>query len=210
MWLQTGESKVGLLKSPVSESLVVRKSNAEVEAMRRQSKGLAQEYDRLLTEHHQLQVHFHKSVEIHFLLLKIWIILRILDEMKHFIWSAECSEHRGQKRPVTASTRQRQFWGGPPGAVPSLVQRGSQRPSLWRNLFHLSWFDYRETKLWRHIRRLRVPAPEANTNWWMVWLGDYYFWRRDCALLCCSICNNTGKCLYVVHSFRVYLKWSSR
>ncbi|XP_075883266.1 B-cell receptor-associated protein 29-like [Nelusetta ayraudi] len=34
---------------------VVRKSSAEVEAMRRQSKGLAQEYDRLLTEHHQLQ-----------------------------------------------------------------------------------------------------------------------------------------------------------
>lgn len=33
----------------------VRKSNAEVEAMRRQAKGLAQEYDRLLTEHHQLQ-----------------------------------------------------------------------------------------------------------------------------------------------------------
>nr|XP_046250344.1 B-cell receptor-associated protein 29 [Scatophagus argus] len=33
----------------------VRKSHAEVEAMRRQAKGLAQEYDRLLTEHHQLQ-----------------------------------------------------------------------------------------------------------------------------------------------------------
>lgn len=33
----------------------VRKSNAEVEAMRRQAKGLAKEYDRLLTEHHQLQ-----------------------------------------------------------------------------------------------------------------------------------------------------------
>ncbi|XP_053175621.1 B-cell receptor-associated protein 29-like [Scomber japonicus] len=33
----------------------VRKSNAEVEAMRRQAKGLAQEYDRLLSEHHQLQ-----------------------------------------------------------------------------------------------------------------------------------------------------------
>lgn len=34
----------------------VRKSHAEVEAMRRQAKGLAQEYDRLLNEHHQLQV----------------------------------------------------------------------------------------------------------------------------------------------------------
>lgn len=32
-----------------------RKSHAEVEAMRRQAKGLAQEYDRLLREHHQLQ-----------------------------------------------------------------------------------------------------------------------------------------------------------
>lgn len=33
----------------------VRKSNTEVEAMKRQAKGLAQEYDRLLREHHQLQ-----------------------------------------------------------------------------------------------------------------------------------------------------------
>ncbi|XP_029290073.1 B-cell receptor-associated protein 29-like [Cottoperca gobio] len=33
----------------------VHKSHAEVEAMRRQAKGLAQEYDRLLSEHHQLQ-----------------------------------------------------------------------------------------------------------------------------------------------------------
>ncbi|XP_045894360.1 B-cell receptor-associated protein 29-like [Micropterus dolomieu] len=33
----------------------VRKSHAEVEAMKRQAKGLAQEYDRLLMEHHQLQ-----------------------------------------------------------------------------------------------------------------------------------------------------------
>ncbi|TMS05685.1 B-cell receptor-associated protein 29 [Larimichthys crocea] len=33
----------------------LRRSHAEVEAMRRQAKGLAQEYDRLLTEHHQLQ-----------------------------------------------------------------------------------------------------------------------------------------------------------
>uniref|UniRef100_A0A3P9KW76 Endoplasmic reticulum transmembrane protein n=1 Tax=Oryzias latipes TaxID=8090 RepID=A0A3P9KW76_ORYLA len=32
-----------------------RKSNAEVEAMKRQAKGLALEYDRLLIEHHQLQ-----------------------------------------------------------------------------------------------------------------------------------------------------------
>lgn len=36
--------------------VAARKSLAEVEAMRRQAKGLAQEYDRLLTEHHQLQV----------------------------------------------------------------------------------------------------------------------------------------------------------
>lgn len=33
----------------------VHKSEAEVEAMKRQAKGLAQEYDRLLREHHQLQ-----------------------------------------------------------------------------------------------------------------------------------------------------------
>lgn len=33
----------------------VNKSQAEVEAMKRQAKGLAQEYDRLLSEHHQLQ-----------------------------------------------------------------------------------------------------------------------------------------------------------
>lgn len=33
----------------------VRRSNAEVEAMKRQAKGLAQEYDRLLREHHLLQ-----------------------------------------------------------------------------------------------------------------------------------------------------------
>lgn len=60
-WHWAGESKVGLIRSPVSWSVVVRKSSAEVEAMRRQSKGLAQEYDRLLTEHHQLQVHFYIS-----------------------------------------------------------------------------------------------------------------------------------------------------
>ncbi|KAM4733648.1 B-cell receptor-associated protein 29-like [Anableps anableps] len=33
----------------------VRRSNAEAEAMKRQAKGLAQEYDRLLREHHLLQ-----------------------------------------------------------------------------------------------------------------------------------------------------------
>ncbi|KAM6960910.1 B-cell receptor-associated protein 29-like [Aplochiton taeniatus] len=33
----------------------VRKSQAEVEAMKKQSKGLAKEYDRLLSEHQQLQ-----------------------------------------------------------------------------------------------------------------------------------------------------------
>lgn len=59
---EVAESKVGSLRSPVSRSVVVRKSNAEVEAMRRQSKGLAQEYDRLLTEHHQLQVHICASI----------------------------------------------------------------------------------------------------------------------------------------------------
>ena len=36
--------------------LAVHKSHAEVEAMKRQAKGLAHEYDRLLTEHHKLQV----------------------------------------------------------------------------------------------------------------------------------------------------------
>uniref|UniRef100_A0A672Z9R9 Endoplasmic reticulum transmembrane protein n=1 Tax=Sphaeramia orbicularis TaxID=375764 RepID=A0A672Z9R9_9TELE len=36
--------------------LKAAESQAEVEAMRRQAKGLAQEYDRLLSEHHQLQV----------------------------------------------------------------------------------------------------------------------------------------------------------
>lgn len=34
----------------------MHKSHAQVEAMKRQTKGLAQEYDRLLREHHQLQV----------------------------------------------------------------------------------------------------------------------------------------------------------
>ncbi|XP_026167410.1 B-cell receptor-associated protein 29 [Mastacembelus armatus] len=34
---------------------IVHKSHAEVEAMRRQTKGLAQEYDRLLSEYNQLQ-----------------------------------------------------------------------------------------------------------------------------------------------------------
>ncbi|XP_068168295.1 B-cell receptor-associated protein 29-like [Antennarius striatus] len=38
----------------VAEEAVSR-SHSEVEAMKRQAKGLAQEYDRLLTEHHQLQ-----------------------------------------------------------------------------------------------------------------------------------------------------------
>uniref|UniRef100_A0A667ZMB0 Endoplasmic reticulum transmembrane protein n=1 Tax=Myripristis murdjan TaxID=586833 RepID=A0A667ZMB0_9TELE len=36
--------------------VAVRKSHAEVEAMKRQAKSLAQEYDRLLREHHKLQV----------------------------------------------------------------------------------------------------------------------------------------------------------
>uniref|UniRef100_A0A3B4VK17 Endoplasmic reticulum transmembrane protein n=1 Tax=Seriola dumerili TaxID=41447 RepID=A0A3B4VK17_SERDU len=41
----------------------VRKSHTEVEAMKRQAKGLAQEYDRLLREHHQLQVtQTHKNI----------------------------------------------------------------------------------------------------------------------------------------------------
>lgn len=46
------EKQAGQLKAAEE---AVRKSNAEVEAMRRQAKGLAQEYDRLLREHHQLQ-----------------------------------------------------------------------------------------------------------------------------------------------------------
>ncbi|KAK6317787.1 hypothetical protein J4Q44_G00110780 [Coregonus suidteri] len=33
----------------------VRKSNAEVEAMKRQANGLTKEYDRLLTKHNELQ-----------------------------------------------------------------------------------------------------------------------------------------------------------
>lgn len=40
-----------------------RKSNAEVEAMKRQAKGLALEYDRLLREHHQLQVNAFQTSE---------------------------------------------------------------------------------------------------------------------------------------------------
>ncbi|XP_010903612.1 B-cell receptor-associated protein 29 [Esox lucius] len=37
----------------------VRKANAEVEAMKRQARGLTKEYDRLLTEHTQLQQNLH-------------------------------------------------------------------------------------------------------------------------------------------------------
>nr|XP_057932488.1 B-cell receptor-associated protein 29-like [Doryrhamphus excisus]XP_057932489.1 B-cell receptor-associated protein 29-like [Doryrhamphus excisus] len=46
------ESLSGQLK--VAEE-AVHKSHAEVEAMSRQAKGIAKEYDRLLNEHHQLQ-----------------------------------------------------------------------------------------------------------------------------------------------------------
>lgn len=48
--------EIGTIKSQlkVAEEAVQR-SNAEVEAMKRQAKGLAQEYDRLLREHHLLQ-----------------------------------------------------------------------------------------------------------------------------------------------------------
>lgn len=50
-------------------SAAVHKSKAEVEAMKKQAKGLAQEYDRLLTEHHQLQVtHTHTRACAHTLL----------------------------------------------------------------------------------------------------------------------------------------------
>lgn len=49
--------------------VALRKSSAEVDAMRRQSKGLAQEYDRLLTEHHKLQVK-HAQTPNHVLLLQ--------------------------------------------------------------------------------------------------------------------------------------------
>ncbi|XP_047453388.1 B-cell receptor-associated protein 29-like isoform X2 [Mugil cephalus] len=49
---QEVENLAGQLKAAEE---AVRKSHAEAEAMRRQAKGLAQEYDRLLREHHQLQ-----------------------------------------------------------------------------------------------------------------------------------------------------------
>lgn len=49
--------------------VALHKSSAEVEAMRRQSKGLAQEYDRLLTEHHKLQVK-HTQTPHHVVLLQ--------------------------------------------------------------------------------------------------------------------------------------------
>lgn len=42
--------------APLFVCAAMRKSHTEVEAMKRQAKGLAQEYDRLLREHHQLQV----------------------------------------------------------------------------------------------------------------------------------------------------------
>uniref|UniRef100_A0A668A415 Endoplasmic reticulum transmembrane protein n=1 Tax=Myripristis murdjan TaxID=586833 RepID=A0A668A415_9TELE len=48
--------------------VAVRKSHAEVEAMKRQAKSLAQEYDRLLREHHKLQVtatHIHAHTYAH-------------------------------------------------------------------------------------------------------------------------------------------------
>lgn len=46
------EKLVGKLKTAES---AVHKSQAEVEAMKRQANGLAHEYDRLLSEHHLLQ-----------------------------------------------------------------------------------------------------------------------------------------------------------
>ncbi|XP_039881973.1 B-cell receptor-associated protein 29-like isoform X2 [Simochromis diagramma] len=46
------EKMAGQLKTAEE---AVCKSDADIEAMRRQAKGLAQEYDRLLREHHQLQ-----------------------------------------------------------------------------------------------------------------------------------------------------------
>ncbi|XP_058501783.1 B-cell receptor-associated protein 29-like [Solea solea] len=49
---QEVEKLAGQLKTAKE---AVHKSDAEVEAMKRQAKGLAHEYDRLLTEHHQLQ-----------------------------------------------------------------------------------------------------------------------------------------------------------
>ncbi|KAG7522649.1 B-cell receptor-associated protein 29-like [Solea senegalensis] len=49
---QEVEKLAGQLKTAKE---AVNKSDAEVEAMKRQAKGLAHEYDRLLTEHHQLQ-----------------------------------------------------------------------------------------------------------------------------------------------------------
>lgn len=49
-------SQTETLRPDVCVSAAVHRSKAEVEAMKKQAKGLAQEYDRLLTEHHQLQV----------------------------------------------------------------------------------------------------------------------------------------------------------
>uniref|UniRef100_A0A3B3Y5G5 Endoplasmic reticulum transmembrane protein n=1 Tax=Poecilia mexicana TaxID=48701 RepID=A0A3B3Y5G5_9TELE len=44
------------LKLEIEKLQTVRRSDAEVEAMKKQAKGLAYEYDRLLREHHLLQV----------------------------------------------------------------------------------------------------------------------------------------------------------
>uniref|UniRef100_A0A3B3V5N6 Endoplasmic reticulum transmembrane protein n=1 Tax=Poecilia latipinna TaxID=48699 RepID=A0A3B3V5N6_9TELE len=44
------------LKLEIEKLQTVRRSDAEVEAMKKQAKGLAHEYDRLLREHHLLQV----------------------------------------------------------------------------------------------------------------------------------------------------------
>lgn len=91
------------------------------------------------------------------------------------------------------------FEAGTLVAFSSQVSKGSWRPSFIRILF-IRVSLIRETKLRRHIRRLRVLALAANMNWWKVWLGDYYFRRRDCALLCTDLYRETMTTnVYVLH-----------
>lgn len=82
----------------------VHKSHAEVEAMRRQAKGLAQEYDRLLTEHHQLQVKhtdvFHMCVHqiTNYSLYITWVILfsilYLVHRISRVLQTKRISNHR--------------------------------------------------------------------------------------------------------------------
>lgn len=86
-------------------------------------------------------------------------------------------------------------------AFSSQVSKGSRRPSFIRILF-IRVRLIRETKLRRHIRRLRVPALAANVSWWKVWLGDYCF---DGEIVHCSVQrNNDEKCLRAVYNFSLW------